>query len=480
MKSNRPRILFVGRSIGHFSYYDTVLASIIERGGRVELLLDKKWSSKWLRGIDRTVIENFTARYPSFRMAWLKRREDRFRSFIFELRELRTYRSYVTRPQTTPFYIKRWRAYLSDAWKARLDLPFAEAILKWPITGKILEWIEDLVPPDPAVTEFIKSRRPDLLICSPQNLRYSEEVEYAKAAKKLGIPVTALTISWDNLSTKGLFHIKPDLLYVWNAYQQADAATVHGLKPDEIRVTGSPFFDKWFTSPSDIIDRETFCRTVGLDPGRPILLYLGSSKNIATDETWFISAVYAKLKANEALADCQILVRPHPANAEIYPAIVSDEIKVWPEGGALPETGEDFGMMRASFAHCIGSLGINTSAMIDSVLADVPTFTVRVKQYKNTQSSAVHFQYLEESRAMYLCNTLRDFIGGLQKVRAGQDDKAGKRKKFAVAFARPNGLGRTAGDVVAEAALKLARAQRAKSEGAGQKADATSPAKAAS
>ena len=275
MKSNRLRILFVGRSIGHFSYYDTVLASIIERGGRVELLLDKAWSSKWLRGIDRTVIESFTSKYPSFRMSWLKRREDRFRSFIFELRELRTYRSYVTRPQTTPFYIKRWRALLSDPWKARLDWPFAEAILKWPITGKILEWIEDLVPPDPAITEFIQSRQPDLLICSPLNLRYSEEAEYAKAAKKLGIPVTALTISWDNLSTKGLFHIKPDLLYVWNAYQQADAATVHGLGPDEMTVTGSPFFDKWFTSPSDIIDRQTLCRTVGLDPDRPILLYLG-------------------------------------------------------------------------------------------------------------------------------------------------------------------------------------------------------------
>ena len=466
MKSNRLRILFVGRSIGHFSYYDTVLASIIERGGRVELLLDKAWSSKWLRGIDRTVIENFTAKYPSFRMSWLKRRDDRFRSFIFELRELRTYRSYVTRPQTTPFYIKRWRALLSDPWKARLDWPFADAILKWPITGKILEWIEDLVPPDPAITKFIQERHPDLLICSPLNLRYSEETEYAKAARKLGIPVTALTISWDNLSTKGLFHIKPDLLYVWNAYQQADAVTVHGLKPDEMKVTGSPFFDKWFTSPSDLIDRQSFCRTVGLDPDRPILLYLGSSKNIAVDETWLVRAVHEKLKASPELANCQILVRPHPANAEIYPAIVSDEIKVWPEGGALPETGEDFGMMRASFAHSIASLGINTSAMIDSVLADVPTFTIRVKQYKNTQSSAVHFRYLEESRAMYLCNNLSEFVGTLQKVQSGQDAKAGKRKKFAVAFARPSGLGRAAGDVVGEIALKLASAYRSRSEAA--------------
>ena len=189
--------------------------------------------------------------------------------------------------------------------------------------------------------------------------------------------------------------------------------------------------------------------------------------------------MHEKLKASAELADCQILVRPHPANAEIYPAIVSDEIKVWPEGGALPETGEDFGMMRASFVHSIASLGINTSAMIDSVLADVPTFTIKLKQYKNTQSSAVHFRYLEESRAMYLCNNLGEFMGTLQKVQSGADTKAGKRKKFATAFARPNGLGRPAGDVVGEVALKLASAYRSRSEAKAPKTAKSSPVRAA-
>ena len=112
--------------------------------------------------------------------------------------------------------------------------------------------------------------------------------------------------------------------------------------------------------------------------------------------------------------------------------------------------------LRASFAHAIAAIGVNTSGMIDSVLADRPTFTVRLAEYSATQTDSVHFGYLMEGDALQLCDSLEDFVASLARLEAGEDSKAASRRRFAQAFARPQGLERSAGDVIAEGVLKLA------------------------
>lgn len=458
------RVMFVGRSIGHFTYYDSVLTALCNRGAEVELLLDRKWSAKWLRGLNLAQLEAFSARHPNFRFAWLTRRQDGWRDNLFDLRELRTYRSYLTRPETTPFYIGRWRVLLRPSWRRQADRPWFDALVRSPLTEAVIRLVEQMSPADPAVVQRIRAFDPHVVICSPMNLRFSEETDYAKAAKKLGIPLAAITISWDNLSTKGLFHIEPDTLFVWNRYQLEDALTIQKIPRDKLSVAGSPFFDKWFSDEPEVLERRAFCRIVGLDAKRPILLYLGSSQNIAADESWFVRKVkeYFATSGKGGLDQVQILIRPHPANAKVFRKLETDDVKIWPKGGVLPESDEEFRMMRSSFAHSVGVLGINTSAMIDSVLADKPTFTVKLKRYVNTQANAVHFRYLEEAGALTVCTHIGDLTLRLRDLMRGQDTKRAERRAFARSFARPEGLERSAGDVIAGYALTLARARAAR------------------
>ncbi len=452
-----PKVLFVGRSSGHFSYFESVLAGLLNRQADVELLLDKHWSHKWIIGFDQTAMNEFSESHPGFTFEWLQRRSDRHRKAIFALRELRAYRSYLVRKETTPFYVKRWHDYLTPQWKARLTKPGADKLLRSPIGGGALLAAEVMTPPDPGIIKLLKGKRPDLVIICPMNLRYSEETDYAKAARKLGIPVAVVTISWDNLSTKGLFHVVPDKLFVWNEYQRQDAVDIQGIPNHRISVSGSPFFDKWFERAGGQLPRAEFCSAIGFDPDRPILLYLGSSKNIAKNEAWFVQTVHDRLKrsSDPRLNRFQILVRPHPANAEIYKVINETDVRVWPEGGALPETRQDFADMRNSFFHAKAVLGINTSGMIDAVLADLPTFSVRLSRYAQTQSNSKHFKYLEQADALYLCDDIDQFWTDLANVSGGHDPKAAQRREFARLFARPQGLERSAGDVIAEQALKL-------------------------
>ena len=457
-----PKVLFVGRSIGHFSYYDSVLAGLLQRGADVELVLDYNWSAKWMNGIDTRAMDEFRADHPDLKFDWLVRRSDKWRDPLFAMRELRSYRSYLVRPETTPFYVKRWRGYLTPEWKTRVEDPRVDAMVRSGAAEATMQALEAIAPPDPKVLEFVRSRSPDLMIVSPMNLRFSEEVEYAKAARKLGVPVAVITISWDNLSTKGLFHIRPDRLFVWNKYQLQDALEIQNIPESRISISGSPFFDKWFAEPRHARTRAQFCRDVGFDPKRPILLYLGSSKNIAKDESWFVQTVHDRLKGSTDpwLASVQILVRPHPANAEVFKKLNTVDAKVWPTNGALPETAEGFADMRDSFRNAVATLGINTSGMIDSVLADLPTFSVKLARYAQTQMDSKHFKHLVQADALNLCDSLTQFWTELRGLKSGKDPKKEQRRAFARDFARPKGLDRPAGDVIAEEALQMARVRR--------------------
>ncbi len=458
----RPKVLFISRTIAHFSYYDSILAALLARGAEVEIDFDTGWSKKW-RQTDMTAVKEFKAEHPKLKTGWSVRRADAGRDRIFGLRELRSYRSYLTRAQTTPYYVGRWREYLTEPWKSRCESPLFRALLASPIADGLLQAAEAATPPDAGILEFIRARAPDVMLASPANLRFSEETDYLKAARKLGIPTAVPVLSWDNLSTKGLLQVLPDRLFVWNEHHLKDAVEIHGVPRDRIDLAGSPFFDKWFAPTKDLPDRGAFCRGLGLDPERTILLYLGSSRRIAEDETWFVEKLRRFLGAskNERLRGCQLLVRPHPANARIYQKLSGEGVCVFPKDGELPETREGFAHMRASFHHASAAIGINTSGMIDAVLAGLPTFSVRLPRYAQTQAGAVHFRYLEEDDALYLSNDVTGFCENLIRLLGGEDPKAEGRLAFARKFARPRGLDRPAGDVIAEGVLAMAARKRA-------------------
>ena len=454
-------MLFICRSIANLSYYDSILAALLRRGAEVEIAFDYGWSKKW-RGGDMAAVKEFRQAHPGLKTSWSLRRTDRHRARLFALRELRSYRSYLVRRETTGYYVDRWRNHLDERWQARSHKALWRALLASPPYGLVLRLAEALTPPDPGVVKFIRERAPDVLIVGPANLRYSEEIDYLKAARSLGVPTAMAVISWDNLSTKGLIQVRPDRLFVWNRHHLKDALEIHGMPPERVSVAGSPFFDKWFDTAAELPTREAFCRQLGLDPQRPILLYLGSSRKIAANEVWFVQKLRRFLAANqnERLRGCQLLVRPHPANARIYEELSAEGVCVFPKTGELPETREGFAQMRASFRHAAAAIGINTSGMLDAVLADLPTFSVRLPRYAATQSDAVHFRYLEADDALYVSDDLTGFCETLIRLLGGEDPKAANRKAFALKFARPNGLERPAGDVVAEEVLKLARRAR--------------------
>ena len=453
------RVLVAGRSVYHFSYYRSVLEALRSHGRELELRFDERWS----RGNSDVSLQGFLKENPEVSLQWSKTREDWLREPLFALRELRSYSSYLRRFEQSAYYLDRWRKYLNPAF-TRIDKANAGRWLlgRKSISGAI-RLLEAMAPAAKNIVADLRSVAPDVVLASPANMRFTEEVEYTKAARHLGIPTAVLVLSWDNMSTKGLINLHPDLLLAWNQTHASEAILHHGISENRILLTGAPFFDKWFDREQHTVGRSEFLRKVGLPGDMPFVLYLGSSANIARDESWLVTDLIKELSKSSTLDKASIMVRPHPANARPFAELAQSDqrVVVWPPGGQLPESDGMQADFQNSVQHASAIVGINTSAMIDTLALGRPCVAIITQQYENTQMRAQHFQHLFDSGALNVARSMGAAVTQLEAVASGHDDHAEARLAFLSKFLRPQGMDINAGELVAAAVTELGRGTKA-------------------
>ncbi len=114
-------------------------------------------------------------------------------------------------------------------------------------TARALRALEAAVPPPREIVEYVREHRPDALVVSPLVGLGSPQVDWLRAARRLGIPPVLFVASWDNLTNKGLVRGGPSLVVVWNDRQVAEAIELHGIPADRVVAVGAHAFDHWFT-----------------------------------------------------------------------------------------------------------------------------------------------------------------------------------------------------------------------------------------
>ena len=357
-----------------------------------------------------------------------------------------------------------WR-YLDPRWddapklrgRAAAQAPaFARAVPGLPGCGprgglallqRFFRAIDRALPPPPELTEALGRLAPDVLLLTPLLYFRTHQVEHVRAARLLGIRTMLGVGSWDHLTTKGLIHEVPDRVLVWNEPQKREAVALHGIPAPRVAVTGAQAYDHWFaTQPS--VDRPAFGVRVGLDPQRPILLYLCSSPFIAPYEVGFVRRWIAAIRASgdPVLRRAGLLVRPHPQNAkqwlDVDLAAEYDNVTVWPKAGVNPIGGAARADYFDSIYHAEAVVGVNTSAMIESGIIGRPVYSVRDDEFAATQEGTLHFQHLKnvEGGLLHLAATLEDHTAQLARLLVDGRAERDSARRFIGGFIRPHGL----------------------------------------
>lgn len=454
MKRKRLKILFVISAVNVFTHYKNIVENLSKKGHTVYLLFDKEWSQK----ADILNFDKASKGIRYLKWGWLIRRDDFWRNILFTIRELLSYRRYLLFKKQSYFYLNRSKKTLPFILRRLIDVPSVNWFIKKNFVKIILKFLEKISPADKKIEKFVRKIAPDVVLAGPANMRFSEEIEYIKAAKKLDIPTVIPVASWDNLTTKGLLHIIPTKLLVWNSAHEKEARFIHNIPQKNIQITGSSFFDKWFKIKKPKLSRDTLCNILGFEKKDPILLYLGSSATVAKDETGIVRESHKFLanSKNPILKNIQILVRPHPFNFKVFNNLNTYNLTVCPQEGALPGIKKDIQFFYDCLYHSFCTVGINTSAMIDALVLNKPVVVFRIKEYKKTQIQALHFKQLVHSGAVEIIDNMYDFSNILVKILDNQDNKGFKRKQFVKKFVRPLGLEKSAGQQTAEVIEKVA------------------------
>lgn len=446
----RADIAFVFRSVLHFHYYKSIVAALIGRGHAVAAYFDPKWS----KDDSLEVVQGFARAHPTFTYAWAHKRNDWWREPLFYLRELRSYRRYLLVPEQSQYYKDRWLGYLPHVMRKAIRWRLVSWFLARRWVGHFFAFLENRIPADALIMKQIAERKASLVIAGPADMRFSSaDLEYLKAAKKLRVPTVTPVLSWDNLTTKGLLHVLPDVLLAWNRAQEDEAVIHHAMPRERIRVIGSPVFDGCFSHLTPHRTRDAFCREYGLRADLPMILYLGSSKNMAEDETWIVQDLRAALAASsdERIREAHIIVRPHPSNFDIYEALHDSRIVVLPRTGKLPDTADAAALLYDCVHHAAAVVvGVNTSAAIEAMILGKPVIALVTDRYRATQRETQHFRQLLEKDAIYLAEPIAACAEIVRGILAGRDAKKDKRNAFIGEFVRPRGLDRAAGSVAAE------------------------------
>jgi hypothetical protein len=350
----------------------------------------------------------------------------------------------------------------------RVHVSFVNAIAKagaFPraALAAVLGFIERLIPTGAALEAFIRQHDPDLLLVTPLVELGSQQVDYVKCARRLGVRSALCVASWDNLTSKGLIRVIPDHVVVWNEAQKAEAVSLHGVAPQRVAVTGAQLFDHWFDDrPSR--SREEFCRMVGLDPSRPFVLYVGSSTFIAPVEVPFAERWIGRLRKEAGLAGVGVLIRPHPANSRQWRAFAPARfanVGLWPPIGTDPTSADFRRDYFDSLYYCAAVVGINTSAQIEASIVGRAVFTIRSAEFAHAQEGTLHFQYLvNEGGAVRSARSLDEHVTQLHALLSGSSDAGKDTRDFVRAFIRPHGIDTPVAPIFARTIGEIAQRPR--------------------
>ena len=445
------RVLFSVRNPSYVRHYESVLRLLVSRGHDVELVTERPEHHSWTAPVLRLADE--LARLRLSLMPALAR--DPWFELATRLRQARFYLRFLDEEYAgMPALLERARSRAPVPAIRLAELP---GVGRWArhLLARALGVLERATGTARAFHPYLEEMRPDVVVTTPLVVLKTTQLDFARAAVELGVRNVFAVASWDNLSSKGELTFAPQAIVVWNDMQRREVADLHQIDPARVIVTGAQVFDDWFERrPSTT--REEFCARAGLDPGRPIVLYVcsalleGSPPEPRFVEPW---VRYLRASRHALLRDCNVLIRPHFKRGNEWEGVSLGDLPrvvCWPPLGAVPVDAASKTDYFDSLFHASAVVGLNTSAMIEAAILGRPVYTVLQPEFRDSQEGTVHFHYLLDGpdALLHAARSLEQHADELAAGLEARDPVADRSARFVNRFVRP-------GDAVTPATVRF-------------------------
>jgi hypothetical protein len=442
------------RHSGFVRNFEWVLRELAERGHEVHLGFE-------LYRPTAEVADRIGADHPSVTYDYVPLRRDRWADLALAVRQGVDYLRYLS-----PAYAGATKLR-ARAERSAPTLLVRLARARWFLRPGVLRAVSRLllamerrIPVSAQILAHVADGGYDAVLVTPLVAGYSQH-DWVRSARLQGLPSVLPVASWDNLTNKGLVHEPPDRIYVWNEIQRDEAEAFHGVPRERVLAVGAHTYDHWFAwKPSRT--REDFFRAAGLDPERPVLLYVCSSSFISRDERPIVEKWLGAVCRDQALHDVQVIVRPHPSKGGIWADWRSDDrsVVVWPPSGADPLNPQARADYFDSLHYSAAVVGVNTSALIEAAIVGRRTYTFLLPELRETQEGTLHFHYLvrENGGPLVVGHDLDEHTALLAEGLAEPPDPDWNRP-FLERFVRPHGLGVPGAPLLADDLERLAAAE---------------------
>lgn len=204
--------------------------------------------------------------------------------------------------------------------KRRIVLRTLSLMLPRFITSpSMFTWLETvIIPPSKIFDEYVKRYNPSIILTATPGFTHFESWAII-LAKKAKLPTAAINFTWDNLTSNGKLIRKTDYLIVWNEIIKKEARDYHNYSPQNVFVSGSIRFDRYFTSLEGEVSREDFLVSKGLDPTHKTVLVATMSNNNYPHHKELVQSIISFRDKKSPEERFNIFIRVHPIdNFEFY------------------------------------------------------------------------------------------------------------------------------------------------------------------
>ena len=164
----------------------------------------------------------------------------------------------------------------------------------------------------PDAARILKEINPDIIIST----RPVDEMEICllEAARRLGIHRSIYILSWDNITSKGIFPVLGDSYLTWGPVMNQELKEYYNVQDSEIFNTGVAHFDIHARVREGVLKIPDLLQQMGLDSSKPYLFFTMSASYFAPNEIDIVEWLAKEVESNSFGDDMQLIVRPHMAN----------------------------------------------------------------------------------------------------------------------------------------------------------------------